>query len=69
MILCQSPIPVAESPVTVDIMRQLFREFEERQQTETNKIITGVIEQHIKPLSAAIVKEREDRMQYISKIQ
>ena len=50
-------------------MRQLFREFEERQQTETKKIISGVIEQHIQPLNVQIIKEREGRMQSILKVQ
>ena len=50
-------------------MRQLFKEFEERQQTETSKIITGVVEQRIQRLNWIIMKEREDRMQSISKVQ
>ena len=50
-------------------MQQLFREFEERQQTETNNIISWVIEKYIQVLNSAIIKEREDRMQSISKVQ
>ena len=50
-------------------MRQLFKEFEERQQNETKKIISGVVEQHIQALNATIRKEREDRIQSISAIQ
>ena len=47
---------------TLDIARILFQ-----LQNETKKIISGVVEQHIQLLNATIIKEREDRMQSISK--
>ena len=48
--------------------KQLFKEMEERQQSEMRRPFVSVIAKHIQWLSAAIDKERSDRVQAISEV-
>ena len=39
------PVPSTDTSITIEAMRQLFKEFEGRQQVETNKLVEGILVQ------------------------